>query len=126
MWVCCSHDPQFIFHRYISFQTLALFFIQEEFHLSSCIIMYIFVVVPYYVQPPCISAHDNPLVFYIQEPVYISRMIIWISNKHACFPSVVQLGSHLFPFMYGNQCHLSKRSQMLHVLCILIVEQSIW
>ena len=64
--------------------------------------------------------------FYIQEPVYISRMIICISNKHACFPSIVQLGSHLFPFMYGNHSHFSNRSQMLHLLCILIVEQSVW
>ena len=53
-------------------------------------------------------------------------MIICISNKHTCFPSVVQLGSHLFPFMYGNHCHFSERSQMIHVLCILIVEQSVW
>ena len=31
-----------------------------------------------------------------------------------------------FPFMYGNHCHFSKRSQMLHEFCILIVEQSVW
>ena len=56
--------------------------------------------VPHYIQPPCISAHNNPLGFYIQRSVYISRMIICISNKHTCFPSVVQLGSHLFPFIH--------------------------
>ena len=28
-----------------------------------------------------------------------------------------------FPFMYGNYCHFSKRSQMLHLLHILIVKQ---
>ena len=31
-----------------------------------------------------------------------------------------------FPFMYGNHCHFSKRSQVFHELCILIVEQSVW
>ena len=28
--------------------------------------------------------------------------------------------------MYGNYCHFSKRSQMFHVLCIIIVEQCEW
>ena len=55
---------------------------------------------PYYIQPPCISAHDNPLGFYIQE----------LSNLDLIF----------------FHCHFSKRSQMLHALCILIVEQSVW
>ena len=31
-----------------------------------------------------------------------------------------------FPFMYGNYCHFSKRSQIIHVLCILIVKQCEW
>ena len=126
VWVCCSHHLNSIFHWFISFQSQTLFFILEKFHLSSCIIVFLFLMFPYYIQPPCISAHDNPLRFYVQEPVYISRMIICISNKHTCFPSVVQLGSHLFPFMYGNHHHFSKRSQMLHVLCILIVKQCVW
>ena len=122
MWVCCSHHlksyfllvhilpelisllhqgklPLVFLHKYVSFCSVSI---------------------------RCISAHYSPLGFYIQEPVYISRMIICISDKHACFPSIVQLGSHLFPFMYGNHCHFSKRSQMLHKLCILIVEQSVW
>ena len=50
-------------------------------------------------------------------------MIICISNKHTCFPSVVQRVSQLFPFIYGNHCYFS---QMLHVLCILIVKQCVW
>ena len=52
-------------------------------------------------------------------------MIIYLSNKHACFPSITQLGSHLFPFMYGNHYHFSKRSQMLHGFFILIEEQGV-
>ena len=53
-------------------------------------------------------------------------MVICISNKQACLPSSVQFGSHLSPLMYGNHCHFSKRSQMLHVLCILIEKQCVW
>ena len=127
VWVCCSHHPQFYFPL-VHFlpDSNSLLHPGKVPLLSSFIIVFLLVMLPHYIQPPFISAHNNPLGFYIQKSVHISRMIICISNKHACFPSVVQLGSHLFPFMYGNYCHFSKRSQMLHVLHILIVKQCEW
>ena len=82
-----------------------------------------FVLFPDDVQPSYISAHDYPLCMNVQEPVHISRMIICISNKHACFPSIVQLGSHLFAFMYGNHCHFSKCSQASHIFCVFSIKQ---
>ena len=51
---------------------------------STCLFSVVF---PDDVQPSYISAHDYPLCVNIQEPVYISRMIICISNKHSCFSS---------------------------------------
>ena len=121
VWVHCSHHPQFNFPLVHFLPDSNSLLHPGKFHLSSCIIVFLFLMFPHYIHPHCISAHNNPLGFYIQKSVDISRMIICISNKHTCFPSVVQLGSHLFPFMYGNNCHFSKRSQMHHVLCILIV-----
>ena len=59
--------------------------------------MSLFVVFPYYVQPPCISAHDNPFGFYIQKPVYISRMIICICNKQTFFPLLSNLDLLFLP-----------------------------
>ena len=117
---------QCCFHR---FQVLPLllqwpfFFIQKKFNLSSCIDALFPVVFPNDVQPSYISAHDYSLCVNVQEPVYISRMIICISNKYACFPSVIQLGSHLFAFMYGNHCHFSKCCQASHIFCIFSIKQ---
>ena len=52
-------------------------------------------------------------------------MIVCISNEHACFPSVIQFGSHLFAFMYGNHCHFSKCSQASRAFCIFSIEQCV-
>ena len=81
---------------------------------------------PNYIQPSHISAHNNSFCVDVQESVYIPRMIFCISNKHTCFSSIVQFGSHLFTFMYGNHCHFSKGSHVFHVACVLIIEQGIW
>ena len=53
-------------------------------------------------------------------------MVICISNKHACLPSSVQFGSHLFPSRMATTAISPKRSQMLHVLHILIEKQCVW
>ena len=77
------------------------------------------------VQPSHISDYDYPPCVNVQEPVYISRVVICISNKHACFSSIIQLGSHLYAFMYGNHCHFSKCSHASHIFCIHSIKQCV-
>ena len=59
----------------------------------------------------------------VQESVHIFYVVIFISNKHTCLSSVIQLGSHLLAFMYGNHCHFSKCSKTSSVICIFPIEQ---
>ena len=127
VWVCCFHQPQFYFPLVHFLPDSNSLLHPGEFplvFLHNCVP---FVMFPHYIQPPCISTHKNHLGVYIHKSVYIFRMIICIPNKHTCFPSVVQLGSQLFPScMATTNCYFSKRSQMLHVLCIHIVKQCEW
>ena len=120
------HLPLFLqwsFHQKV-FHLLVIFLLHiEKFNLSSCIRAFLFVLFPDNIQPSHISASDYPPRVNVQESVHIFCVVICISNKHTCLSSVIQLGSHLLAFMYGNHCHFSKCSQTSCVLCIFPIEQ---
>ena len=116
---------QWSFHEKIFHPLMTFLLHLKKFNLLSCIDALPSVVFPDDVQPSYISAYDYPLCVNVQEPVYISRVVICISNKHACFPSIIQLGSHLFAFMYGNHCHFSTCSHSSHIFWILSIKQCV-
>ena len=46
------------------------------------------------------------------------------TNIHV-FSAIIQLGSHLFDFMYGNHCHFTKCSHASHIFCVPSIKQCV-